>query len=74
MIMYVINERFFPLPLKLIDFSFFQYQYMKEKLKLFPINYLRNLAAKNTRSEYVIFIEGDYVVPGNFRDTLKKYL
>ena len=42
-------------------------------MKLFPINYLRNIAAKNARTDCVIFIEGDYVVPDNFIEILTKY-
>lgn len=50
-----------------------QAQIIKEKIQLFPINYLRNIAAKNTRTDHIIFIEGDYVVPDNFREVLTKY-
>ena len=35
--------------------------------KIFPINYLRSLALKNARTELVMFVEGDYIVPNDFR-------
>lgn len=44
---------------------------MNDSVKLFPINYLRDLAFKNTRSDIVMFIEGDYVVNKEFRSILK---
>lgn len=45
---------------------------MKSTSKIFPINYLRDLAFKNVRSELVMFIEGDYVVNKEFRKILEK--
>lgn len=36
-------------------------------MKLFPINYLRDVALKNTRTRLVMFIESDYFIPANFR-------
>lgn len=51
-----------------------KYQIIKERVKLFPINYLRNIAAKNARTDYVMYIEGDYVVPKNFKNDLTKRL
>lgn len=39
-------------------------------MKLFPINYLRDVALKNTRTELVLFIEGDYAIPKGFRQSL----
>ena len=38
--------------------------------KVFPINYLRSLALKNTRTELVMFVEGDYIVPNDFREKM----
>lgn len=43
---------------------------MKYPTEIFPINYLRSLAFKNTRTELVMFIEGDYIVPENFRPNM----
>ena len=45
---------------------------MKEKFKLFPINYMRDVALKNCRSEIVMFIEDDYAVPKDFRENMLK--
>lgn len=45
---------------------------ISENGKLFPINYLRNFAFKNVRTDLVMFIEGDYVVNKKFRGNLLK--
>lgn len=39
-------------------------------MKLFPINYLRDVALKNTRTNLVMFIESDYFIPSNYRANL----
>ena len=41
-------------------------------IRLFPINYLRDIAFKNTRSNLVLFVEGDYIVPRDLRKNLLK--
>lgn len=53
-------------------FNFFKFPIVDDTVKLFPINYLRDFAFKNTRSDIVMFIEGDYVVSKDFRSKLKK--
>ena len=49
---------------------FSKFPVVNEEGKLFPINYMRNLAFKNVRSDLVMYIEGDYVVSKRFRKNL----
>ena len=51
---------------------YFQFQLVSDTTRVFPINYLRDLAFKNTRTDLVMFVEGDYVVHKGFRERLVK--
>ena len=53
-----------------IYFLNIKYPIVNDSSKIFPINYLRDVAFKNVRSELVMFIEGDYVVNKEFKSKL----
>ena len=55
-----------------IHYSFIpkQFKSMDYRATVFPINYLRSLALKHTRTELVMFVEGDHIFPNNFRSKM----
>lgn len=43
---------------------------MKREEKAYPINYLRSVALRNTRTEIVMYLEEGYMIPGTLRNIL----
>ena len=43
---------------------------MKREEKAYPINYLRSVALRNTRTEIVMYLEEGYMIPSTLRTIL----
>ena len=52
---------------------FLQYPLVELTDRPFPINYLRNVALKNTRTELVFYVEVDFIPTGDLKDEINKH-